>query len=37
VIYEGEIMGEVIDGDIDKIGQMMTGTRLEEIEKEGAK
>ena len=25
VIYEGEIMGEVADGDIDKIGQMMTG------------
>jgi simple sugar transport system ATP-binding protein len=37
VIYEGEIMGQVVDGDIDKIGQMMTGTRLEEIEKEGAK
>jgi len=31
VIYEGEIMGEVIDGDIDVIGQMMTGTRLEQI------
>jgi simple sugar transport system ATP-binding protein len=37
VIYEGEIMGEVVDGDIEKIGQMMTGTRLAEIEKEGAK
>jgi simple sugar transport system ATP-binding protein len=36
VIYEGEIMGEVTDGDIDKIGQMMTGTKLEEIELEGA-
>lgn len=35
VIYEGEIMGEVFDGDIDKIGQMMTGTRLDEIEKQG--
>ncbi len=35
VIYEGEIMGEVLDGDIDKIGQMMTGTRLEEIVAEG--
>ena len=33
VIYEGEIMGEVKDGDIEKIGLMMTGTRLEEIEK----
>lgn len=32
VIYEGQIMGEVLDGDIDKIGQMMTGTRLEQIE-----
>lgn len=31
VIYEGEIMGEVDDGDIDKIGQMMMGTRLEQI------
>jgi hypothetical protein len=28
-------MGEVFDGDIDKIGQMMTGTRLDEIEKQG--
>jgi len=35
VIYEGKIMGEVLDGDIDKIGQMMTGTRLEQIETEG--
>jgi simple sugar transport system ATP-binding protein len=25
VIYEGEIMGEVTDGDIEKIGLMMTG------------
>ena len=31
VIYEGEIMGEVNDGNIDVIGQMMTGDRLEEI------
>jgi len=35
VIYEGEIMGEVADGDIDKIGLMMTGTRLEQIEAQG--
>jgi len=35
VIYEGEIMGEVADGDIEKIGQMMTGTRLEQIEMQG--
>lgn len=35
VIYEGEIMGEVKDGDIDKIGQMMTGTRMEELESKG--
>ena len=37
VIYEGEIMGEIDDGDIDKIGQMMTGTPLEQIEAEGVK
>ncbi len=36
VIYEGEIMGEVFDGNIDVIGQMMTGTRMDEIEKQGA-
>lgn len=35
VIYEGEIMGQVDDGDIDKIGQMMMGARLENIESEG--
>ncbi|MBM3144091.1 MAG: ABC transporter ATP-binding protein [Chloroflexi bacterium] len=35
VIYEGGIMGEVADGDIEKIGQMMTGTRLEQIEMQG--
>jgi ABC-type uncharacterized transport system ATPase subunit len=35
VIYEGEIMGEVKDGDIEKIGQMMTGTNLEQLEKQG--
>ena len=35
VIYEGEIMGEVHDGDIDKIGQMMMGSQLEQIETEG--
>ncbi len=32
VIYEGEIMGEVIDGDIDKIGLMMTGVRSDQLE-----
>jgi simple sugar transport system ATP-binding protein len=37
VIYEGEIMGEITDGDINKIGQMMTGTPLEQIEAEGVK
>ncbi len=37
VIYEGEIMGEISDGDIDKIGLMMTGTPLEQIEAEGGK
>ena len=35
VIYEGEIMGEIADGDIGKIGQMMTGTRLEQIKNPG--
>jgi simple sugar transport system ATP-binding protein len=34
IIYEGKIMGEVNDGDISKIGQMMTGTPLEKIGKE---
>jgi simple sugar transport system ATP-binding protein len=28
VIYEGQIMGEVSDGDIETIGLMMTGTPL---------
>jgi len=32
VIYEGKIMGEVVDGDIEKIGLMMTGTPLEKIQ-----
>jgi simple sugar transport system ATP-binding protein len=31
VIYEGQIMGEVYDEDIDTIGLMMTGTPLESI------
>ncbi|GAB4470618.1 MAG: ABC transporter ATP-binding protein [Anaerolineales bacterium] len=31
VIYEGKIMGEVSDGDIEVIGLMMTGTPLEQI------
>jgi simple sugar transport system ATP-binding protein len=31
VIYEGQIMGEVLDGNVDEIGQMMTGTRKEQI------
>jgi len=35
VIYEGEIMGEVLDGDIDRIGQMMTGTRQDQILEQG--
>jgi len=30
-IYEGQIMGEVTDGDIGTIGEMMTGTPLHEI------
>ena len=36
VIYEGEMMGEVTDGDVDTIGLMMTGTRQEDLEKSGA-
>lgn len=31
VIYEGKIMGEVVDGDIEKIGLMMTGTPIEKM------
>ena len=37
VIYEGEIMGEVTDGDMEKIGLMMTGMRMEEIRLQGEK
>jgi general nucleoside transport system ATP-binding protein len=37
VIYEGRIMGEVLDGDLKKIGLMMTGCTPEQIrEMEGA-
>ena len=35
VIYEGKIMGEVTDGDIEKIGLMMTGTPIEKIGTKG--
>lgn len=35
VIYEGEIMGEMCQCDIEKIGLMMTGSRLEQIESQG--
>lgn len=31
VIYEGRIMGEVLDGNLESIGLMMTGTPLEQI------
>ena len=34
VIYEGKIMGEVLDGDLETIGLMMTGMPLEQIRKE---
>jgi simple sugar transport system ATP-binding protein len=27
VIYEGQIVGEVCDGNVERIGQLMTGTR----------
>lgn len=33
VIYEGKIMGEVRDSDVDTIGQMMTGTPYNELQK----
>lgn len=35
VIYEGKIMGETQDDDLDTIGQMMTGTPLDQIRKDG--
>ncbi|NTW43702.1 MAG: ATP-binding cassette domain-containing protein, partial [Anaerolineaceae bacterium] len=35
VMYEGEIMGEVTDGNIDSIGMMMTGTRQNQLQKAG--
>lgn len=36
VIYEGKIMGEIQDDDLETIGQMMTGTPLNQIRKDGA-
>jgi ABC-type uncharacterized transport system ATPase subunit len=35
VIYEGKIMGEVREADLDTIGMMMTGTPLEQIRTQG--
>jgi ABC-type uncharacterized transport system ATPase subunit len=35
VIYEGEIMGETREADPELIGLMMTGTKLEDIERTG--
>jgi len=35
VIYEGQIMGEVFDDNVDVIGQMMTGTPLEQVQAPG--
>ncbi len=35
VIFEGQLMGEMKEGDIDTIGLMMTGTRLDQIEPQG--
>ncbi len=35
VIYEGKIMGETTDQDIETIGLMMTGTPLGQIQKKG--
>jgi simple sugar transport system ATP-binding protein len=34
VIYEGRLMGEVRDPDVETVGQMMTGTPLEQIQKQ---
>ena len=36
VIYEGELMGEVLDGNVEKIGLMMTGSHEEQLETAGA-
>jgi ABC-type uncharacterized transport system ATPase subunit len=36
VIYEGQIMGEVTDGNLETIGLMMTGTPLDQIGQQGA-
>ncbi len=36
VIYEGRIMGEINDDDVETIGLMMTGTPLEQIRNTGA-
>ena len=35
VIYEGRLMGEVNDGNIETIGLLMTGTPLDQIHQEG--
>jgi simple sugar transport system ATP-binding protein len=37
VLYEGKIMGEILDQDVEKIGLMMTGTSLEQILSQGDK
>jgi ABC-type uncharacterized transport system ATPase subunit len=37
VIYEGKLMGELGEADLDTVGLMMTGTPLEEIRKGGVK
>jgi simple sugar transport system ATP-binding protein len=35
VIYEGRIMGEVRDSNLEIVGMMMTGTPLEQIQQKG--
>jgi general nucleoside transport system ATP-binding protein len=35
VLYEGRVMGEMVEPDLQTIGMMMTGTPLEEIHPEG--
>ncbi len=36
VLYEGRVMGEMLEPDMETIGMMMTGTALEQIHSKGA-
>lgn len=35
VLYEGQVMGEVTDNDVEKIGLMMTGTSMAQLKAQG--